>query len=66
MQRHRLRTLAIVVAVTAWVVVTPLVWRDLRNRPAEQVRGKKWMWRLATANLSGSIAYLLFGRRRPA
>jgi hypothetical protein len=27
------------------------------------VRGRKWMWRLASANLTGSVAYFLVGRK---
>jgi hypothetical protein len=64
-ERSRSRTLVVVVAIAVWAVVTPFMWRDLRNRPAEQVRGKKWIWWLASTNLSGSAAYYLFGRRHP-
>jgi hypothetical protein len=46
------------------VTVTALTWRDLRSRPAGQVRGPKSLWRLASAlNTTGSAAYWLFGRR---
>lgn len=42
-----------------------LTWRDLGRRPAEQVRGKKVVWRIASAlNTLGSVAYWVFGRRR--
>ena len=57
-----------VVLATVFVVhvmVTALTWRDLRSRPAGQVRGPKNLWRVASAlNTSGSAAYWLFGRRR--
>lgn len=66
MARTRNRTLAVVLAVALWALVTPFVWRDLRRRPADQVRGRKWVWWVATTNLSGSAAYLLVGRRHPA
>jgi hypothetical protein len=59
----RNRKWVLVVVLTTWAVVTPLLWRDLQRRPPEQVRGRKWMWRVASANLTGSIAYFLFGRR---
>jgi hypothetical protein len=49
--------------VITWLVVTPFVWRDLKRRSPEQVRGSKWFWRLASANLSGSIAYFMIGRK---
>jgi hypothetical protein len=52
------------VAVVHLTVMT-LTWRDLRGRPAGQVRGNKRFWQVASAlNTSGSVAYWLFGRRR--
>jgi len=48
------------------VVVTSLTWRDLRNRPAEQIRGPKAFWRVASClNMGNSAVYWLFARRRP-
>ena len=53
-----------IVAVVHLTVMT-LTWRDLRARPASQVRGNKRIWQVASAlNTSGSAAYWLFGRRR--
>jgi len=47
------------------LTVMTLTWRDLRHRPAGQVRGNKKFWRAASAlNTSGSAAYWMFGRRR--
>ena len=57
----------VVLAAVAVVHVTAvgLTWRDLRSRPAEQVRGPKKVWQVASAlNTTGSVAYWLFGRRR--
>ncbi len=57
----------LVLAAVAVVHVTAvaLTWRDLRDRPAAQVRGNKKLWRVASAlNTSGSAAYWIFGRRR--
>jgi hypothetical protein len=51
------------VALAVWAIVTPFMWRDLRRRTPQQVRGRKWMWWIASSNLSGSVAYYLFGRR---
>ena len=49
----------------AHVVVASLVWRDLRHRPDDQIRGSKRFWRIASAANSGnSLIYLVFGRRR--
>jgi hypothetical protein len=53
------------VAVAGQLVVAALTLRDLSRRPAEAVRGPKWLWRiLGTANTGGSAAYWLLGRRR--
>ena len=55
----------LVPALVVHLVVTALVWRDLARRPAGAVRGGKVLWRtLSAANTSGSVAYLLVGRRR--
>jgi len=51
------------VALLIWAVVTPYMWRDLRFRTPDQVRGPKWLWWIASANLSGSAAYWMFGRK---
>jgi hypothetical protein len=53
-----------VIAVVHVAVMT-LTWRDLKNRPAGDVRGNKKVWRVASAvNTGGSAAYWIFGRRR--
>jgi hypothetical protein len=57
------RTVLIVVVLVVWAIVTPFTWRDLRRRSPDQIRGSKWMWRVASSNLTGSIAYFLFGRK---
>ncbi len=42
--------------------------RDITRRPADQIRGSKAMWRVATlVNFVGPGSYFTFGvRRRPA
>ncbi len=38
---------------------------DLWRRPAEQVRGRRWVWAALTlVNFVGPLAYFAFGRRR--
>ena len=55
----------LVVALVIHVIVLVFTWRDIGNRPAAAVRGKKGMWRLASLlNTSGSVTYWLVGRRR--
>jgi len=63
-QRKPNKLVLTIIAVVHLTAVT-LTWRDLRSRPAAQVRGPKRIWQLASAlNTSGSAAYWLFGRRR--
>lgn len=50
-----------------WVVGAILIilaQRDLRKRPAEQVKGPVAVWRAAAMTPPGAVAYLIFGRRR--
>jgi hypothetical protein len=63
-QRKPNKLVLAIIAVVHLTAVT-LTWRDLRSRPAAQVRGPKRIWQVASAlNTSGSAAYWLFGRRR--
>ena len=59
----RRRRILVVAVVAVWAVVTPWMWRDLRSRTADQVRGPRWLWWAASTNLTGSLAYWLVGRR---
>ncbi|HWD56612.1 MAG TPA: hypothetical protein VG346_15920 [Acidimicrobiales bacterium] len=55
----------LIVVLVIHVIVLNLTWRDLRRRPDAAVRGKKRVWRVASAlNTTGSVTYWLFGRRR--
>lgn len=37
---------------------------DIYRRPAEEIRGNKWLWVAASfVNFVGPISYFLFGRR---
>jgi hypothetical protein len=38
--------------------------RDIRRRPADQVRGSKMLWRLVCTNALGAASYFRWGRRR--
>lgn len=45
------------------VLVAALTWRDIGRRPADQMRGGKRAWRLASAvNTLGAVGYWLVGR----
>jgi hypothetical protein len=50
--------------VAVHVVVAALTWRDIRHRDQFQIRGPKWVWRLASAvQMGNSLAYWLFARK---
>ena len=42
---------------------------DLKRRPANQIRGPKWIWAAVVAVVSSAgvvpISYFVFGRRQP-
>jgi hypothetical protein len=47
------------------IAVVALTWRDIRNRPAEQIRSSKKFWLVLSAlNAANAAAYWLVGRRR--
>lgn len=53
---------AIAVIAISLVLVTAAE-RDIQNRPDNQVRGNKWLWRLACLNALGAVNYFAWGRR---
>ena len=56
------RALAAALAVVQVTLLT-LAQRDLSIRPAEQVRGPKWLWRIVIlVNFIGPLAYFYGGR----
>jgi hypothetical protein len=55
----------VVVAGVAEIALTTWCLRDLKERPAELVRGPKFLWGPAmSVQPVGPIAYLVWGRRR--
>lgn len=63
-ERHKtVRSLAVILPLH--FAVTAFTWRDLRHRNAEEVRGGKRLWRVASGmNTLGSLLYFTLGRRR--
>ena len=62
MERKSSRVVLLVLARHA--LVAAWTWRDIRRQPAQQVRGSKAFWRIASAvNTLGSAGYWLIGRR---
>jgi len=44
----RPKRIALTALVLAEVGLAALTWRDLRRRPAEEIRGSKRFWRIAS------------------
>ncbi len=56
----------VVALVATHVVLVGVAHADLSKRPAAQIRGPKWVWRLLTGSNTGfTVAYLVWGRHRP-
>ncbi len=56
---------AVIVAATVQLSLLVAALVDLRRRPAEQVRGDKRLWALASfVNVVGPLSYFGFGIRR--
>ncbi|HMK92383.1 MAG TPA: PLDc N-terminal domain-containing protein [Thermoleophilia bacterium] len=55
----------IVVAGAVEAVLKTAMLIDIQRRPADLIRGPKWLWRpLAVVNFFGPVSYFAFGRRR--
>ena len=65
MERRKPNKYVLATAAVVHAVVVALTWRDIANRPAEQIRGNKNFWRVVSALNTGNAAvYWLVGRRR--
>jgi hypothetical protein len=69
-QRKRWKELApmqkagalVMMSVQVSLLVSALV--DIRQRPAAEIRGSKWLWTaISFVNFIGPISYFLFGRK---
>jgi hypothetical protein len=50
--------------IAAHIVVAALTWRDIGRRQPDQIRGPKWVWRVASAvQMGNSLVYWLFARK---
>jgi hypothetical protein len=60
----RNRRLITVLGAVEVVLMAVAMW-DIKRRPAEQIKGPKWLWRsLAFVSFVGPLAYFALGRRR--
>jgi hypothetical protein len=54
----------LVLILTGHTLAAAWTWRDIRQQPAQRVRGTKTFWRVSSAvNTLGSVGYWLIGRR---
>ena len=61
---ERTSSRVVVLALTGHALAAAWTWRDIRQQPAQQVRGSKTFWRFFSAvNTLGSVGYWLIGRR---
>jgi hypothetical protein len=51
-----------IVAIAVSVIVAATE-RDIQHRSASEIRGSKFLWRLASLNAVGALAYRRWGRR---
>jgi len=60
----------IIVTAVAESIIKGAALIDIKRRPANQIRGPKWLWVpvIVVVNSAGvvPISYFLFGRRTPA
>jgi hypothetical protein len=62
MERKSSRVVVLILAGHA--LAAAWTWRDIRQQPAQQVRGSKTFWRISSVvNTLGSVGYWLIGRR---
>jgi hypothetical protein len=60
----QVRTRIIVQGIIQFILLI-LALRDISRRPADQIRGRKWMWVVGSfVQPIGPIAYFVFGRKR--
>ncbi len=45
------------------LVLVTAAERDIHQRPDDQLRGNRWVWRLVCLNALGAVNYFAWGRR---
>ena len=55
----------IAAALGVALILVGVAERDLAHRPAAQLRGPKFAWRVVCTNALGAVVYLVWGRRGP-
>ena len=51
-------------AIAVSVLIVATAERDIQRRPELEIHGSKRLWRLASLNALGALAYLRWGRRQ--
>ncbi len=61
-----MRNRLVIKAGVAAAIMGIVMLIDLKRRPADQIRGPKWLWTpMAFVDFLGPILYFAHGRRRP-
>lgn len=61
----RRKWILLIVLIPVHIAVTRFTWADIRDRPADQIRGSKRLWRILSAvQMGNSLAYFVIGRKR--
>jgi hypothetical protein len=53
-----------VILILISLMIVGAAERDLQHRPSSEIRGRKLIWRFASLNALGALAYLGFGRQK--
>jgi len=58
MAQRKLDPRLLAALVVLHLIVAAFTWRDIRRREPNQIRGPKWVWRIASAaQMGNSLAY---------
>jgi len=56
--------LVLLVLIAVSLLIVGRAEKDISARDEDEIRGSRGVWRLASLNALGALAYLRFGRRR--
>jgi hypothetical protein len=57
------RRVTLLVSLAVALTLVAAAERDIQNRPSDQLRGGKWLWRLLCTNALGALGYFCWARR---
>ncbi len=57
------RRVMLLVSLAGALTLIAAAEHDIQHRPADQLRGGKWLWRLLCTNALGALGYFRWARR---